>query len=247
MDVVTLNIWHDREDWPRREALIVAELERLQPDVIFLQEVLQDEGLPNQAERLAHRLGYACHFVSVDPPDRARRYGNAILTREVPIASGEKKLRPMEDYRIAGWARAIVDGLPVNLYVAHLNFTDPSGAMRAQQIADLQDFVDATRGGAPVVIAGDFNTPGNSPELAPLRDRYLDAYAALHTSPDDGSAEHVTLNPKHHDRAQRIDLIYAQRDALVPLESRRVFDQLGTDGAWPSDHFGMWARLGLRP
>jgi hypothetical protein len=75
MDVVTLNLWHDRSDWPRRQALIVDELRRLQPDVILLQEVLQDEGLPNQAGTLAERLGYAWHFVSVDPPDRARRYG----------------------------------------------------------------------------------------------------------------------------------------------------------------------------
>lgn len=243
MDVVTLNIWHDKEDWPRREALIAEELGRLKPDVIFLQEVLQDTALPNQAESLARRLGYAWHFVSVDPPERARRYGNAILTREVPGDRGEKPLRPMDDYRIAGWVRTTVHDRPLNLYVVHLNFTDASGKVRAQQVADLLAFIEATRGDAPVVIAGDFNTPGDRPELAPLRDRYADAYATLDASADDGAARHVTLNPKYHELDQRIDLIFAQRDALSPVQARRILDQPDADGAWPSDHFGTWARL----
>jgi endonuclease/exonuclease/phosphatase family metal-dependent hydrolase len=243
MDVVTLNLWHDREDWPRREALIASELERLAPDVVLLQEVLQDKGLPNQAETLARRLGYAWHFVSVDPPERARRYGNAILTRESPVARGEKALRPMDDYRIAGWVRTAVHGRPVNIYVVHLNFTDASGAIRTQQIADLQSFIEGTRGDAPVMLAGDFNTRGDSPELAPLRERYDDAYAYLHGPADDARPERVTLNPKYHERPQRIDLIFAQRDRLLPLESRRILDQPDADGTWPSDHFGTWARL----
>lgn len=71
--VVTLNLWHDKQDWPHRQALIVAELQRLSPDVILLQEVLQDAALPNQAATLAERLGYRYRFFSVDPPDRARR------------------------------------------------------------------------------------------------------------------------------------------------------------------------------
>ena len=65
LDIVTLNLWHDREDWPHRATMIEAELRRLSPDVILLQEVLQDETLPNQAIALAQRLGYHAFFVSV--------------------------------------------------------------------------------------------------------------------------------------------------------------------------------------
>ncbi|HVK50304.1 MAG TPA: endonuclease/exonuclease/phosphatase family protein, partial [Pseudoxanthomonas sp.] len=45
LDVVTLNLWHDKQDWPRRQDLIVRELEQRKPDVVLLQEVLQDPGL----------------------------------------------------------------------------------------------------------------------------------------------------------------------------------------------------------
>src|SRR5690606_37958557 len=51
--LVTLNLYHDRDDWPRRRVQIVEELRRLRPDAIALQEVLQHEDLPNQAVWLA--------------------------------------------------------------------------------------------------------------------------------------------------------------------------------------------------
>ena len=33
LTVVTLNLWHDSHDWPRRLNVIVAEMRRLRPDV----------------------------------------------------------------------------------------------------------------------------------------------------------------------------------------------------------------------
>ena len=56
---VTLNIWHDAENWPARMAVIRDTLRALQPDVVLLQEVLQNKVLPNQAATLAESLGYA--------------------------------------------------------------------------------------------------------------------------------------------------------------------------------------------
>ncbi len=83
VDVVTLNLWHDKADEPARLAAIADTLAALRPDVIVLQEVLQhaERGLANQAETLGARLGYAVVFVSVDGPGRPKRYGNAVLTR----------------------------------------------------------------------------------------------------------------------------------------------------------------------
>lgn len=248
LDVVTLNIWHDRENWPRRQAIIVDELRRLKPDAILLQEVLQDNGLPNQAESLARELGYAWHFVSVDPPERTRRYGNAILTPHPILARGERALLPLDDYRIAGWVRARVRDRIVDFYVVHLNFTDRSGAVRAQQVQGLLDFIAATRGDAPVVIGGDFNAPAGNAEFASLRAEYLDSYALTHPGVDRPGVEvdaatHTTLNRAMHHAPQRIDHVFAQADAFRPEQSRRLFDQPEGDGAWASDHFGVWVRL----
>ncbi|WP_242108319.1 endonuclease/exonuclease/phosphatase family protein [Luteimonas aquatica] len=242
LEVVTLNLWHDKGDWPRRREMIVAALRASRPDAIFLQEVLQDAGLPNQAEDLARALGYACFFVSVDPPDRTRRYGNAVLTRHPVRMRAQRALRPPEDYRVAGMVRADVGGQPLNLYVTHLNFTDASGATRARQIGDLLAFVDATRGDAPSVIAGDFNVGAAAPELAPLRARYTDAFAALHAAPD--APANTTLNPHYGHPRTRIDHVFLQTGVLMPVRARIVLDRPDASGTWPSDHFGL--QVGFR-
>ncbi len=243
LDVVTLNLWHDRGDWPRREAMIVAELQRRGPDVILLQEVLQDDGLPNQVLHLAQQLGYHAHFVSVDPPERARRYGNAILTREPAKLRGFRRLQPHGAYRIAGWVRTRACGQDANFYVVHLDFEDRSGITRARQLGDLMEFVGATRGTAPVIVGGDFNTSAGTHEMEPLRTGFIDAYAAIHADAD--VADHATLNAAFNPPA-RIDRIYAQRDAFDAMEAERILVAPDAEGHWASDHFGVFVRLHCR-
>lgn len=239
--IVTLNLWHDKGDWPHRRAIIVDSLRESRPDAIFLQEVLQDENLPNQAVDLAQRLGYEHHFVSIDPPTKTRRYGNAVLTRHPVLAKDGVPLQPSEDYRVAGLIRAEIDGHPVNFYVTHLNFTDKTGATRARQIRDLLAFVDATHGDTPSVIAGDFNVAADAPELAPLRARFTDAFAATHA--DANAPANTTLNPHHEHPPQRIDHVFLETAAFEPVETRIILDQPDKAGVWASDHFGMWARF----
>lgn len=243
LSVVTLNLWHDKQDWPHRQALIVAELQRLSPDVILLQEVLQDAALPNQAAMLAERLGYRYRFFSVDPPDRARRYGNAILTRDEPLASRETKLAPLDDYRNAGHVRVRIGGRPLDVYVTHLHHTAEGGAIRARQIDDLLAFVAATRGDAPVLIGGDFNTRADAPELKSLTDVYADAYAAAHPGEAVDAPERSTLNTHAGHAPLRIDHVFFRHDAFRVVEARIILDRADASGAWPSDHYGMLVRL----
>ena len=83
--MVTLNLYHDRDDWPQRRAFIVEELRKAKPGLIALQEVLQEvlqaPGLRNQAVELAEALGHRYVFVSQDAQRLPRRHGNAILSR----------------------------------------------------------------------------------------------------------------------------------------------------------------------
>ncbi len=180
--VLTLNIWHDQEDWPARLNLIVEELERLRPDVILMQEVLQNENLPNQAATLAYRLGYDdVHFTSVDPAGAAKRYGNAILSRHPILETGDRKLEPLNDYRTAAYARIDVDGRPLSVYSTHLHYSgnSPGTDVRRIQIEDLLDFIERTRGGAPVIIGGDFNAVPDAAEMGLVSARYSDVFAAV--------------------------------------------------------------------
>jgi endonuclease/exonuclease/phosphatase family metal-dependent hydrolase len=166
--VVTLNLWHDKQDWPRRQESIVATLATLQPDVVLLQEVLQYAGLTNQAESLAQALGYQYRFYSADPPTQARRYGNAILTRHRILAIAQQALSPAGDYRVAGLASVEIAGRPVNVYVTHLHHEFDGAAVRQRQAEAVMAFVAATAGTAPAVLGGDFNAADSAVELQPL-------------------------------------------------------------------------------
>ncbi len=237
VDVVTLNLWHDQGDWPARLAILADTLGALRPDVIVLQEVLQDAstGLANQAATLGARLGYAVVFASVDGPEREKRYGNAILSRHPIVDTSWVKLRPLDDYRVAARARLDVDGRPLDVVVTHLHHTVEGDSIRAVQIADLLAFIDRTAE-APWVVAGDFNTTSDAPSLGPLRARAASAYDALH--PGDPIS---TLVEALGHQPRRIDHVFAG-PGLRPVASRVILaDPVG--GVQPSDHRGVWARL----
>ncbi len=245
--IVTLNIYHDRAEWARREPLVVAGLRQLQPDVITLQEVLQHEQLPNQAQTIADALGYRVHFVSIDPESAARRYGNAILTRHHLLHAGAQRLQPLEDSRTVAHARIDTGSATVDVYATHLHWTHAGGSIRERQVRDLVEYIAATRGDAPVIVAGDFNAPADAPEFALLREGFVDAYGAAHPSAGDGTGEaYTTLNPAFFERRSRIDHVFVERGRVDVVDAARILDAAGADGTWPSDHFGISATLRLR-
>ncbi len=243
--VATLNLYHDRDDWPRRRGLIVEGLQAAQPDLIALQEVLQAPGLRNQAQDLAEALGYRYVFVSLDAEHLPRRYGNAILSRHPIEHRDEAALRPLEHYRSAARVHARVQGRLLDLVATHLHAGDEGGAVRAQQVLHLLEFSGQGRGqSAGTIVAGDFNATAQSDELKPMQSAFEDAYASIHHKADIVPAAHVTLNPAYFERPARIDHVYAQRDRFKVCTASRILDAPGATGTWPSDHFGVLVRLG---
>lgn len=244
ISVVTLNLYHDKDNWPKREALIVAELRELQPDVIALQEVLQHPGLPNQAESLAQALGYTAYFVSVDPPGAEKRYGNALLTRHPVLARDAHPLLPLANYRIAGMVRLQLHGRVINFYFTHLHDAIEGSDIRSRQVSDLLAFIDATADNAPSIVAGDFNTTVDSPELRPLIARFASSYDAMHPDALSNPAANATLNIKYfpNDR-RRIDHIFYQRGAFQTMQSQIIFDHPDSEGTSATDHYGLESML----
>ena len=242
--LVTLNLWHDKGDWPKREKLIVVRLRELRPDVIALQEVFQRDGLPNQARSLAEALGYEYVFASVDAASKPQRFGNAILSRHPILAHDWKALAPLDDYRTIVHVRIAIDGRQVNVYDTHLHWTGQGGAIRATQVLDALAYIRRTAGDAPSVLAGDLNASMDAPELQPLLGSFLDAYAAMHPDMAPGDRAHATLDlaqypPRH------IDQVLLQRDAFVPLQARVILDQPDAEGTLASDHYGVLAKFRL--
>ncbi len=244
LTVVTLNLWHDEQDWPKRLNVIVAEMRRIRPDVICLQEVLQNSTLRNQAETLGDSLGCHVQFATVDGPERPKRYGNAILTPHPVLLGEERNLVPIGDYRAVAHVRFAWRGREVDAYATHLHHTKEGGSIRAAQIRHLLAYVDSTRGGGPVVIGGDFNCELGSPELKLVTARHDDAFHAVH--PNASRAEATTYNPRFGEDPGAIDHIFVERagaQRLTPLASAVIFNSVGPDSVWASDHYGVVATL----
>jgi beta-glucosidase len=244
LTVVTLNLWHDQHDWPRRLGVILAEMRRVRPDVLCVQEVLQNPNLRNQAETLGDSLGWHVQFASVDGPERPKRYGNAVLTPHRVLASGERNLEPADDYRAVAHLRFDWRGRAVDAYSTHLHHTTAGGSIRAAQIRHLLAWVDSTRGGGPTVIAGDFNAELGTPELDLMTAGHVDAFRAVH--PKATRAEAATYNARFGPDPGVIDHVFAVKKGarrLVPVASEVLFTTVGPDSVWASDHYGLVAKL----
>jgi len=244
LTVVTLNLWNDQHDWPSRLNVIVAEMRRIRPDVLCLQEVLQNPNLRNQAETLGDSLGCHVQFATVDGPERPKRYGNAILTPHRVLVGESRNLAPADDYRAVAHVRFEWRGQAIDAYSTHLHHTAEGGSIRATQIRHLLAYVDSTRGDGATVIAGDFNCELGSPELNLVTARHIDIFRAVH--PGASRAEAVTYNQRFGPDPGAIDHVFVERKArhrLTPLACDVIFRTAGPDSVWASDHFGVVAKL----
>ena len=239
LKLVSFNIWHNQGDWAARLPLLVAAIRAEDPDVIGLQEVLEDAavGLPNQAQTLAEALGgYEVHFVSTDPEGAPRRYGNALLSRLPVTGFDSRKLQPLDDYRTAVRVRVSLAGRTVDVINTHLAWQEDAAAVRARQVADLVSMLP--RDGTPLVVMGDFNAVQEDAGLAALTG--LRFFSALPR----GTAE-TTLNPAEGHPPRVIDHIFAEAASFAPVRAS-VIGSTPVNGEYPSDHFGVAASVSVR-
>ncbi len=161
----------DDAQWKQRREQVLQLLTELQPDVISVQQVLQQQGR-NPACWLASRLRYSCDFVTADPPSQPLRHGNAMLTRLPVSEDGVTLLHPPGTFSAAGMMRLRMGEALLNVYVARLRPEPDEATARQHQTSDLMTWIGATSDGMPSLIAGDFaaatpelvrSTPGFQP------------------------------------------------------------------------------------
>lgn len=239
LKLVTFNIWHNQGDWAARLPLLVGAIRAADPDVIGLQEVLEDAavGLPNQARTIADALGgYSVQFVSTDPEGAPRRYGNALLSRLPVIEVDSRKLQPLDDYRTAVRVRVSLGERAVDVVNTHLAWQADAATVRARQIADLVSMLP--QDGAPLIVMGDFNAVQEDAGLAALTGpRFFSALPR-------GTAQ-TTLNPAKGHPSRVIDHIFAETAGFVPVRAA-VIGSAPVNGEYPSDHFGVAATVSVR-
>jgi endonuclease/exonuclease/phosphatase family metal-dependent hydrolase len=262
--VVTLNLWNVNEPLEARMVAIIESLSGLDADVIGLQEVAQTASIPNQAETIGAALGL---HVAVHPqPMRNGKGGDctgtAILSR-FPVTSCKWLPLPVSD-NVRGVECAVLRHPlgALQVFCTHLNCRPDDHDRRGKQVLALDDMVGASPGDMPKIVIGDFNAEPESEEIRFLTGRsslegrrvcYLDAYAAGNGGEvvNSAGATWSDANPFAAPSGQgnrRIDYIFLsgrlRGEGVDRVRSARVVcDRAGSNGVFPSDHFGVLADL----
>jgi endonuclease/exonuclease/phosphatase family metal-dependent hydrolase len=258
--VLTLNIWNRSGPWPERAKRICAWLDRLDPDVVGLQEVLRGPGLDQLAvlfEGRPHQLDFvrAVDFWE----DRSLAFGNAIASRW-PIGEREELVLPSADAERRAALSVTIDAPfgPLCLTVTHLAWRGHHGFLREEQAVAVCDLAlrRRPRGGFPSVMVGDWNGEPDSSEI-----RYVTGLQSLggrsvyfHDAwryAGDGGPGITWSNRNDYARAgqepdRRIDYVFATpplASGVGRIERCRVVCDVAEAGVWPSDHFGVYAEM----
>jgi len=139
-------------------------------------------------EWLAARLGMAAVYqrANGDAERLGREEGLAILSR-YPLSA------PVTCLLGGGlWRRptlgAVVDSPlgKVAVYTAHLSLRPWRNRRQPRR---LREWVESTAGVRPAIIGGDFNTHETAPQMAALREAWVDAFRAMHPTGDGATHE----------------------------------------------------------
>lgn len=200
--ILQLNAWHgypdpdgrlvvqeSPSDRSIRAGRLAAEVSRLQPDVVVLQEAWCTVGEGCLADRLSREIGFHAVYARANGSLRWLGFeeGSAILSRFPIVDPKVWRLAPDRDAferRIALTARIDHPELALNLVGVHLANGDAD--LAGAQAADLLERIVA-RPERPVLIAGDLNLPGDHPALARFREA---GYRGLL----EGGIDHVMLD-----------------------------------------------------
>jgi endonuclease/exonuclease/phosphatase family metal-dependent hydrolase len=271
LTVVTLNCWNISEPFEARMKLIRTELQRLQPDLIGLQEIIVREDGFDQAKLLLDGLGYhwtygpAMRWGSDGTPlpwdARGDAFGNVVASRwpirwsrvqALPgVESGERRSA------VAAWIESPAG--TIAFVSTHFNWKFHHGAVRERQAVALGDFVWEVAQGAtiPPIVVGDLNAEPDAAEVRYLcglqsmqgRATYFQDAWRVSGNPGPG----FTWDNRNgfaayaHEPNRRIDYILVglpdPNNGSGQIRSVQLaFDQ-AENGVFPSDHFGLLAEL----
>jgi endonuclease/exonuclease/phosphatase family metal-dependent hydrolase len=223
--VMTYNIaGHDELADGDHARHIAAAIQRFHPDIVALQEVHRNTWQARFRDQFAElesltglHGAFAPSYVSW-----GGGYGNAILTRGRIVRTRVHPLPCLGEPRALLEATIRIDGATINFYATHLtSWGRLNSNIRAKQLRCLAREVRASR--YPYILAGDFNTAPDSPEMEEFRREGVAQLASR------------AIGPTFPQWNEQIDYIFADHGWQV--RSAR---------AWPieiSDHLPVTAEL----
>lgn len=187
--VMTLNIGSLFEaEWDRRRHEVVAWIDRVEPDIVCLQEVHESTSTDNTAEWIAARSerdwevvfgGFALDI----QPDPSLRFGSAVLSRwpiehhalhRLPIADDADDPIPA----LMPWELLYARTNDIDVFSTHLAPAPHHGLHRRLQVTAIDEIIKAGRGdqdrfkgpgqprtAMPPILCGDFNAEPDSDEI----------------------------------------------------------------------------------
>lgn len=254
--VLTLNIWGEHR-WDERKWAIADWLNELGPDVVALQEVTRSSNLC-EASWLAEQTGMTAVFCAASQRS-GDEFGNAVLSRWPMVDSRSILLTrgtPDIETRGALMVDLRVRDRLVSVTSTHLSHLFDEGWLREQQVRLLADFVGTGSGEFPAILCGDFNAPPASTEVRFIKGLHaldgrsfhlFDAFEAAR--PGELGMTWSNANPlaaQNYLPDQRIDYVFTgvrRPDGVGRVLDAAVVCDGPRRGVWPTDHFGVMARL----
>jgi len=264
LDVMTFNIrtanGRDGENsWPHRKDLVVETIERFSPQVVGLQEALDeqiefldsalseyrwfgiDRGL-NGGVGLSEATPIFYRYRELSPVES----GNFWLTStpDVPPVPRTGNRRRRGGGRIVTWARFHHRASGRQVYVFNTHFTLRRGQSQLDSAALVSTRVSALPAGTPVVVLGDFNNNAEESDTwhrmtsGGLRDAWVEA--TMRTGP---IATYGDFGPPGEALTERVDWILVGGPISVHAVETVLHNE---SGRYPSDHYPVAARLTLQ-
>ncbi|MHA2294723.1 MAG: endonuclease/exonuclease/phosphatase family protein [Candidatus Hodarchaeales archaeon] len=228
-------------DWSNRKEKIQIMIHKYKPDIIGMQEVLED-----QLEYLINNLtGYQYKGVGRDDGIRGGEF-NPIFYRDLEIEdSGTFWLSDTPDVCSKSWSWC-------NRICTWINFKDPqlsffnthldekTSTARLKSIPVIINKIEDQSPSRPVILAGDFNFERNSAEYRRITYHLLDAYLEDHDNKEALVTYHGFKGIKEGNRS--IDFIFVKN--LTVQRTSIINNDTDIDTTtYPSDHWPVIAEL----
>jgi len=173
--VLTWNVWGRFGPWQNREAALIRTLEKVQPDVVALQECWCDRSGQTQAAQLAQALGYSFVYGGGKFLENDWGTGAALLSRW-SITRHEYREFPTCEPETWGGAALFggVDGPRGKLCIFSviLDWPPHASVVRQASVRHLVSFLrEVGSTPFPAIVCGDFNAPPDSDEIRMLTGR----------------------------------------------------------------------------